>query len=200
MNKRDHIFAGMFITGLLHITLSFIYHGDTSSATNQLEYIYLFFSNGGILPHPNTAWLFGALLGSIWADLDFTFVGSKGHRNSFFHSAMFQLIIFSFYLFDGTYLGLTYMFVHFFIASSTHLFLDLVPTSIPDEFSRNIWSRWEFRIGRVRKGYVGSSIKRPPISVSSHKNQRTWFLVNGAICLLLGILSLIQLITGFTLA
>lgn len=200
MNKRDHIFAGMVITGLLHILISTIYHGDTSSATNQIEYIYLFFSSGGILPHPNTAWFFGALIGSMWADLDFTFLGTKYHRNSFFHSAMFQLIIFSFYLFDGTYLGLTYMFVHFFIASSTHLFLDLVPTSIPDEFSRNIWTRWKFRIGRMKKGYIGNTIKAPPVSVTSHKKQRTWLLVNGAICLLLGILSLVQLLTGFTLA
>lgn len=200
MNKKDHIFAGMIITGLLHTLISVIYHGDTSSATNDIEYIYLFFSDGGSLPHPNTAWLFGALLGSVWADLDFTFFGRTGHRNSFFHSAMFQIIIFSFYLFDESYLGLTYLFVHFFIASSTHLFLDLVPTTIPDEFSGNIWKRWGFRISRVKKGYVGNTIKKPPISVTSHRKQRTWLIVNGLICFILGILSLTQLITGFTLA
>ena len=200
MNRRDHIFAGLIITGLLHTLISAIYHVDTSSATDIIQYIRLVIRGDSSVPHPSDAWFFGALFGAMWADMDFVFLGTKNHRNSFFHSSMLQIMIFAYYLFNGSYVGLMYFYVHFFIASSTHLFLDLVPTSIPDEFSRSIWTRWEYRVGRMKKGYVGSTIKSPPVSVTKHKHQRTWFLGNGFICLILGLIMLVQLITGLYVA
>lgn len=200
MNKKDHILAGMIITGLLHTLISATYHVDTSSATDWFQYIKLLIRGDGSVPHPSDAWFFGAIFGAMWADMDFTFLGSKNHRNSFFHSSMLQIIIFAYYIFNGSYVGLMYLYVHLFIASSTHLFLDLVPTTIPKEHSRSIWTRWEFRVSRMKKGYIGNTIKGPPVSVTKHRHQRTWLIGNGLICLILGLIMLIQLITGLYIA
>ena len=200
MNRKDHIFAAFVVTGLLHTLISAIYHVDTSTATNIFEYIKFLLKGDSSVPHPSDAWFFGTLFGAMWPDMDFTFLGSRNHRNSFFHSSILQVIIFGYYLFNGTYVGLMYFYVYFFIASASHLLLDLVPTSIPDEFSRSIWTRWEFRIGKMKRGYVGNTLKPPPVNVSKHRHQRTWLIGNAFICIVLGLIMLLQLILGIYVA
>jgi hypothetical protein len=177
MNRRHHFAAGIVFSMIVHIAIS-IYHF------------------GQPFPNPNFAAFFGGAVGALFPDWDFFIFGRERHRNSFFHSSMLQVGVFAFYLFDGSYVWATYFLLYFNLGTGIHLLLDLLPTSIPDEYRDSFWKRWEFRWMRFKQGRVGGKIVGPPFGVT---HRRRWLAINGLICILLAIANYLILLTGFVI-
>lgn len=179
MYRKHHAIAALVLTVLFYLIVFYL--------TYLIEF-----------PNPLAAGLFGGIVGGILPDWDLIFLKEGEHRHWFFHSALIPGAIFTGYLFDGSYEGLSFLWMFLFLGTGIHLLLDLLPTTIPKEYNQSFWKRWQYRHMRFRQGKVGGKIVSP-FNVTTNRRRRYWLIINALICFALAITTYWLLQTGFVL-
>lgn len=182
MKRSVHLIAGLFIVSLVHIGVSLLHIGDS-------------FSN------PTSGMVIGSIFGILMPDFDIlaggVVSGSHGgslryHRNIVSHSGIIPLLLSLSYLF-ASYWGLSYAIMYIALGTATHLLIDIIPGKVKDEYSKNIIERWKWRIHKMKEGYVGGTIKGPPVGLHS-KHEQKWLIINVIICIIAAVMMYIKIL------
>jgi len=175
------------------------HHAIAAFIVTVILYVIILYVNLGIeFPNPVSAALFGGIVGGILCDWDLIFLKEGEHRHGVFHSSLIAIIIFTGYLFDSMYLGLSFQWMFLYVGMGIHLLLDLLPTTIPTEYNQSFWKRWQYRWMRFSQGKVGGKIITP-FGITTNRRRRYWLIINAFICFALAIATYWILKTGFVI-
>jgi len=165
MEKKHHVYGGMFVLGLIHLVISLIHIHDA-------------------FPNPSFALAVG-YFGINFPDEDIIDGRMTYHRSTLTHSCLFPLLATISYMFSGLF-AVTYLVMYFPLGVATHLLIDLITNNVPDEYSSTLASRWGWRVSYLMRGKVGGRFKGP-MSGLANRHKILWLLLNAIICILCGL-------------
>lgn len=180
MNGRTHIYYGMLV-------LFLVWLGMASYSMFDVNFAF----------PPFLAYFAGGILGCTFPDFDFIWGdgSARYHRSTWTHSSFIWVIATGFYLFSSDF-GLSMVLLFVNLGITTHLWLDMIRSDVPDEFAGSRWTRWQFRWKTMGERKVGGVLKGP----FATRNKKGRFLFyNGLVCVVLATILFIKIVLLYDL-
>jgi len=188
MHQIQHILGGIY-TGLIFYGMSWLLillnmFGITSMTVSTSILILLIVPISAMIPDLDFS--LGAKLQKYHSkkyDIDiFMLKGSpRYHRSVLTHSHLLIIPFFLWIFFFGTDLLVAYILAGMILGINSHLTLDLIPYTVPEELYTKRFSQWhvfKYRFKKIFSHDITGVLKSWKFIKINMKNERKWYYVN----------------------